>query len=107
MRVAPLPPTTPDILDPDARPYFLWWTDVTVSGLRELIQTPDLDERAYWIGALMREANSRDVWVFVTPAELRALWPHLVRHLGRTREMWAWLLAVEDTPWPPPGARGA
>lgn len=99
-----LPPTTADVHDPDARPYFLWWTDVTVAQLRILLRSADREERAYWLGALLREANTRDVWVFVTPSEVRGLWPQLVRHLGKTRSMWAWLLGVEDMPWPPEAA---
>ncbi len=59
------------------------------------------------MGALLREANSRDVWVFVTPDEIRELWPELGRHLGRGRAMWAWLLELPERPWPPPEARRA
>ncbi len=102
-----LGPTSPDLLDADTRPYFLWWTDLTVGAFRRQIAADDPNERAYWLGALLREANSRDVWLFVQPFELRALWPRLVRHLGRSRPMWAWLLGVQDLPWPPPEARRA
>ncbi|MCC6737401.1 MAG: hypothetical protein IT452_00020 [Planctomycetia bacterium] len=100
-----LPPTTPALRDPEARPYFLWWTATTVGQFREHLKDPDRDRRAYWLGALLREANSRDVWEFVTPGEIRALWPALVRHLGRSRAMWAWLLGLKDTGWPPPEAK--
>ncbi len=102
-----LGPTSPDLLDPDVRPYFLWWTDLTVGDLRRRLGEGTPDERAYWIGALMREANTRDVWLFVRPAEVRALWPRLLRHLGRSRAMWAWLLGMPEAPWPPPEARRA
>jgi hypothetical protein len=102
-----LPPTSSDLLRDETRPYFLWWTDVTVGRLRDLLRSPDTQERAYWLGALLREANSRDVWLFVTPDQVRRDWPHLIRHLGRSRSMWAWLLELEDLPWPPPEARGA
>jgi len=101
----PLPPTSPDLADPGARPYFLWWTDATIGDLRRFLASPDLDERAYWMGALLREANTRDVWPFVTPREVRALWPRLLRHLGRSRAMWAYLLGLEAPVWPPPEAR--
>ena len=52
------------------------------------------------MGALLREANSRDVWLFTTVSQIRADWPHLLRHLGRSRDMWAWLLDL-DGRWPP------
>jgi hypothetical protein len=102
-----LPPTCPDLKDPDARPYFLWWTDITAGDLRRLLGSTDPEERAYWMAALLREANTRDVWQFVQPRDIRALWPRLIRYLGRSRMMWAYLLGLEATPWPPPEARSA
>jgi hypothetical protein len=54
-----LPPTTDALLDDTARPYFLWWTDATVGQLKEYLTSSDLEERAYWMGALLREANTR------------------------------------------------
>jgi hypothetical protein len=96
-----LPPTTVSLLDDGARPYFLWWTSVTVAQLKEHLASPDLEERAYWMGALLREANTRDVWLFVDAGEIRALWPLLIRYLGRSRSMWAWLLELPMPEWPP------
>ena len=96
-----LPPTTSHLLDDDARPYFLWWTDATVGRFKEHLASPDLEERAYWMGALLREANTRDVRLFVETDEVRALWPRLIRYLGRSREMWAWLLGLPTPEWPP------
>jgi hypothetical protein len=96
-----LPPTTESLLDDQARPYFLWWTDATVGQLKEHLASSDPEERAYWMGALLREANTRDVWLFVTPDEIRALWPSLIRYLGRSRQMWAWLLELPSPEWPP------
>ncbi len=96
-----LPPTSPDLMDDDARPYFLWWTDTTVGGFKKLLRSADPDERAYWMGALLREANTRDVPLFVANDEIRALWPRLIRHLGRSRDMWAWLLGLPAPEWPP------
>lgn len=94
------PPTTPALHDPTHRPYFLWWTNATVADLRAHLVSDDPDERAYWLGALLREANSRDVWPFTTVAQIRADWPRVLRHLGRSRDMWAWLLDLNGE-WPP------
>jgi hypothetical protein len=63
----PLPPTSPSLFDGNTRPYFLWWTDATVADLRVHLADPSPEVRAYWMGALLREANTRDVWLFVTP----------------------------------------
>jgi hypothetical protein len=96
-----LPPTTNSLLDDGARPYFLWWTEATVAELKQHLASPDPDERAYWMGSLLREANTRDVWLFVDAGEIRALWPRLIRYLGRSRAMWAWLLQLPVPEWPP------
>lgn len=96
-----LPLTTESLLDDTARPYFLWWTDATVGQFKVYLASPDLEERAYWMGALLREANTRDVWLFVDPDDIRELWPRLIRYLGRSRQMWAWLLELPPPEWPP------
>jgi hypothetical protein len=102
-----LPPTSSALTLDETHPYFLWWTDVTVGRLRALLRSPDIEERGYFLGALLREANSRDVWLFTTPDQIRRDWPHLIRHLGRTKSRWAWLLDLPDLPWPPnEAARG-
>ena len=102
-----LPPTSEDLLRGETRPYFLWWTDATVADLRRHLRSPDANERAYWMGALLREANTRDVWLFVRPEEIAEAWPNLARHLGRARAMWSYLLDLPPLQWPPPKARGA
>lgn len=102
--VVRLAPTSASLLDDEARPYFLWWTNTTVGELKAHLRSRDAEERAYWLGALLREANTRDVWLFTTEQEIRSLWNHLLRHLGRSREMWAWLLGLSRPVWPPPEA---
>ena len=91
-----LPPTSITLLDPNSRPYFIWWDDVTVGALHAHLASEDLEERAYWLGALLREANTRDVWLFTSPAEIIAQWPAVKRYLGRQRAMWAWLLKLDE-----------
>jgi hypothetical protein len=97
-----LPPTSADLLLDQTRPYFLWWTDATVADLRAHLTGPDPQEQAYWLGALLREANSRDVWLFTSPEQIRALWPHVWRHLGKSRDLWCHLLDLD-----PPEGHGA
>ena len=96
-----LPPTSELLRDDATRPYFLWWVDATVGDLRGHLADPDPDVRAYWLGALLREANSRDVWLYTGRPEIEALWPRLIRYLGPSRARWAWLLDLPDPGWPP------
>ena len=91
-----LPPTSDELFDDEAHPYFLWWTDASVGDLRRHLNAEDAEERAYWMGALLREANTRDVWPFVGPDGIKAAWGKLARHLGKMRGMWAFLLGLED-----------
>jgi hypothetical protein len=96
-----LPPTSADVLRDDARPYFLWWTDLSVAAFRERLKSADPSVRAYWMGALLREANTRDVWHFVRPRDIEEHWPLLGRYLGRARRRWAFLLGLPEHAWPP------
>jgi hypothetical protein len=96
-----LPPTSESLREPGAKPYFLWWTDVSVDEFRQHLRDDDPERRAYWLGALLREANSRDVWLFTNPLEIRQAWVRLSRYLGRARAMWAFLLDLPELPWPP------
>lgn len=100
-----LGPTSPALLDDQQRPYFLWWTDLTGAQFRERLACSDPDERAYWLGALLREANTRDVWLYTRPEDIRASWDRLVRHLGRAKDMWAYLLGLPAPAWPPAPTR--
>jgi hypothetical protein len=102
--VVNLPPTSAALLDDTTRPYFLWWTTATVGDLRAHLASDDPSSRGYWLGALLREANSRDVWLFTTPEAIREAWPFVVPHLGRQRAMWAWLLGLPEPEWPPRAA---
>lgn len=102
-----LPPTSDSLLHDETRPYFLWWTDLTVGELKKRLASDEIGEKAYWMGAVLREANTRDVWLFVDAKQIRELWPHLIPYLGRSRGMWSWLLNLPAAQWPPPEARRA
>ncbi|HEX6810738.1 MAG TPA: hypothetical protein VF384_03855 [Planctomycetota bacterium] len=89
-----LNPTPPELLvDPQGRPYFLWDMDSTLEQFVQMLRTTDRDVRAYLVGKLMRQAKPDDVFTFVTVEEIRDLWPNLQPYLGRTRDLWHWLMA--------------
>jgi hypothetical protein len=89
-----LPLTSDALLDAEHRPYFLWWLDCSVGDLRQHLASNDPERKAYYLGALLREANTRDVWQFTTPEQVRALWPNVARHLGPSKARWEWLLGL-------------
>ncbi|MBN1773267.1 MAG: hypothetical protein JXB32_18540 [Deltaproteobacteria bacterium] len=84
------------LVDEQARPYFLWDTDLSVDEFRVRLSDPDPRVAAYLHGKLMRQAKPDDVFLFTTRARIRELWPQLERYLGRSRGFWRWILARWD-----------
>jgi hypothetical protein len=84
-------PTTERLLDPDAVPYFLWDVGVTVAGLRARLAGGGA-ERDEMLVRLLREANSRDVWLFVDWKDIEEAWPRIEHRLGRARAVWRLML---------------
>ena len=80
------------MVDAQGRAYFLWDSDVTLERFVELLRHPEIETRAYALGKLLRQAKPDDVFTFVSPAEIRAHWPHIEPYLGRSREFWRWVL---------------
>jgi len=80
------------LLDPRGRPYFLWDVDMDLEALERRLADPDPVVSGYFHAKLMREARPEDVFALTTKERIRALWPHLERHLGRSRPYWRWLL---------------
>jgi hypothetical protein len=83
----------------------LWWLDATVADVHAALASEDARRRGYFLGALLREANSRDVWLFTNPDAIRRDWEWIPPHLGRSRKMWGWLLGM-SAEWPPAAATG-
>ena len=81
-----------DLDDPQAIPYFLWDSPMSVAELRLRLASAEPSERLRLLGKILREARDTDVWRFTTPKEVEALWPELERHLGKRRGFWEFLL---------------
>lgn len=82
------------LVDRQNRPYFLWDEEhTTLDDFVARLRDPDPHVRGYALGKMMREAKPDDVFTFVTKADIEALWPYVVLHLGRQREFWTWILA--------------
>jgi hypothetical protein len=80
--------------EPEAIPYFLWDEPMTVAELRRRLASASAAEQSRLLGKILREARDPDVWRFVRPQDVLEAWPRLVRHLGRRRQFWEYLLAA-------------
>lgn len=85
-------PLSTDLDDPKARPYFVWDEEITMADLRQRLRSDDPDERALWMGRVMREARYQDVWKLLRLRDVLEWLPRIDRHLGRSREFWHWLI---------------
>lgn len=83
---------TADLDDGDARPYFLWDEDLTISELRRRLGGKDEAERLRLLAKMLREARDLDVWGFVTPREVAEALPKISSRLGRRRLFWQFLI---------------
>ncbi len=85
--------TSPErMTDARHRPYFLWDMEMSLDDFRRALLHEDPNVRAYFVGKLMRQAKPDDVFVFVSVAEIRELWPTVQRYLGRSAAFWSWML---------------
>ncbi len=87
-----LVPSSQDLDDPLAIPYFLWDQPLTVAQFRERLSSASQPERDRLLGLLLREASDVDVWKFTSPEEVLARWSGIENHLGRRRAFWSLLL---------------
>ena len=89
--MARLYPTPPDkLVDAAGRPYFLWDSDMTLAEFEQRLRDEPRAGRAYLVGKLMRQAKPDDVFTFVTVDDIVALWPDLLRYLGKQEPFWRW-----------------
>jgi hypothetical protein len=80
-RVASPYPTTPRLLAPDTVPYFLWDLGMSVADLRRALSAPSSRARDELSARLLREANGRDVWLFLDWPAIEEAWPRIERPL--------------------------
>ena len=83
-----LAPTSPRLLDPEAVPYFMWDTRQTVGEVHQILAGTVNTERDEILVRLLREANSRDVWLFTNWLQIDEAWSRIVHRLGRARPVW-------------------
>ena len=69
-------------------PWFLWDVSATDADLRARLRAEDPDARAQWQAWVMAEARFNEVWEDLSLEEILRNWPHIQRHLGRSRPFW-------------------
>ena len=77
--------TSEKLHDPDAVPYFAWDTRQTVSELHQILVGAPGPERDDALVRLLREANTRDVWLITNWAQIEEAWSRIEHRLGRSR----------------------
>ncbi len=87
-----LPPTSERLLRDETVPYFLWDTGMTVGEMRAVLASGGSEARDEVIVRLLREANTRDVWLFVDWPTIDEAWGRCAHRLGRSRRVWQMLL---------------
>jgi hypothetical protein len=86
--VVSLTPTTPRLLEPNVVPYSLWYLGMTVAELRSALAAGTSRSRDELVARILREANTRDVRLFLDWVTIEEAWPRIERRLGRAREVW-------------------
>jgi hypothetical protein len=84
-------PLTTDLGREDARPYFLWDEDLSVTEVRDRLANGPEPERVRLMAKILREARDDEVWLFVTARDVLDHWEAIAPHLGRRRGFWEFL----------------
>jgi hypothetical protein len=87
-----LPPTSPRLREPNTQPYFMWDMPMTVAQMHEALASSDAAVRDEIIVRLLREANSRDVFLFINWNDIDEAWSRVSHRLGRSRPVWELVL---------------
>jgi hypothetical protein len=86
---------SPDVLDPEAVPYFTWDNPVTNAVIRGVLATGPEPDRCYWMARILREARYDDVWAYVDlRADVLPRFEALLPLLGRRRAFWEFLIGA-------------
>lgn len=66
----------------------MWDMPMTVAQVRAALRSDDQSLRDEVIVRLLREANSRDVFLFIGWDDVAEAWDRVVHRLGRSRPVW-------------------
>lgn len=73
-------------------PYFLWDLGLTGSEARRILSGVDRASKDEVVARILREANSRDVWLFLDWPTIEEAWDRIEHRLGRAHGVWQMML---------------
>ncbi len=79
---------------PDEISYFSYDRNLTTDAIRSLLKRPGSREWLDVAAWIMREAAFRDVWFFLSPAEVGRYLSLLEPHLGKQRAFWRYIIGA-------------
>lgn len=86
---------SPDVLDPEAVPYFSWDIPATNTTIWAVLADGSEPDRLYWMARILREARYDDVWAYVKLREdVLPRFDALLPLLGRRRAFWEFLIGA-------------
>ncbi len=82
-----------DTETPEAVPYFNWDAPVTNAEVRHALAHGTEDDKLFWMGRILREAQYWDIWKFISlRRDLMPRWERLRSRLGRRRAFWEFMI---------------
>ena len=74
------------------RLYFFWDYDISDEGVRHILRSGSLAEKAWVITRILEYAKWDDIWRYLTLADIRQNFEHLRFRRPQDRELWAFAL---------------
>jgi len=75
----------------DDVPYFMWDERLTCAELKHQLRTAPMPRRIDLMAKIMRDANDRDVWDYMTPGDLATFGAEIFPRLGWHKGFWVFL----------------
>jgi hypothetical protein len=74
------------------RPYFFWDYDLTESDVKQILREGEPLEKAWVIVRILEYAKWKDIWDYLTPADIRQHFDLLRFRRPQDKELWSYAL---------------
>jgi hypothetical protein len=86
-------------LNPDEKPYFIWWDqDVTVEDVQKAIASDNLYIRVTYMSYILNDADFEDIWKFMTLKDIQENFWRIRWRTAWLRDHWRQLLTLLGFP---------